>query len=141
MFGDAKPTRIHFEALLLMRRSVQLREFYRAVREDPRPKIFMGPEWNSGAAKMLGATHLVTPTRDLLDHTDRLLAQLRGRQFEILLYGAGMAGNIPAIRHWEDNTDRTYVNLGSALDPLFYRRTRNQQLGTEELKAMFKGML
>lgn len=141
MFGDAKPYRIHFEALLLMRRSPELLDFYRAVRHDRRKKVFMGPAWNARGAKMLGAEHLEVPTTDLLKHSDDILRQLAKSDFEVLLFGAGMAGNIPAIRCWNENPDRTFVNLGSALDPLFFRRTRNQQLQNPELRYMFRELL
>lgn len=141
MFEGANPTRIHFEALLLMRNSPELVGFYRAVKQDTRRKLFMGPAWNAGAAKMLGADFLETPTHDLLSHADRLLAELRERPFDVLLYGAGMAGNIPAIRCWELHPERTFINLGSAMDCLFHHRTRNQQLSTAEARQMFKELL
>lgn len=139
MFEGAELTRLHFEALLLMRESAELVDFYRAVKEDPRRKLFMGPSWNAGAAKMLGAGHLITPmTSDLLAYFRTARISLSDLKFDILLYGAGMAGNIPAIRCWEKYPDRTYVNLGSAMDPLFHGQTRRQQLDMAAATKLFR---
>ena len=142
LFDGWKPNRIHFEALLLMRASRPLVEFYRTVKLDPRRKLFMGPEWNAGAAKMLGAEHLVTPLAAHAEWSSYQYEQeLAKREFDILLYGAGMKGNIPAIRSWDFHPERTYINLGSAMDPLFYRRTRRQQLPMADLHALFRELL
>lgn len=143
LVADAKPEFVHFEALLLMRESPQLVNFYRTVKEDSRKKLYMGPAENAGAAKMLGAEHLVTPMQNLYGHVDRLAADLVDiRDFEVLLYGAGMAGNIPAVKCWEANPERTYINLGSALDPLFGRgKSRRQQIPVERAKKLFKELL
>jgi hypothetical protein len=138
---DAEPDFLHFESLLLMRESEALVNFYRAVKQDPRKKMFMGPWWNRDAAKMLDADFLETPTKDLFAHVDVLARQLTSRKFDVLLYGAGMAGTIPAVKCWERFPERTYVNLGSAMDPLFYRRTRRQQLATGQARALFSDLL
>lgn len=133
---------LHFETLLLMRESEALVEFYRAVKGDTRRKLFMGPVECAGAAKMLGAAHLATPMHDLFRHVDRLTHELETREFDVLLYGAGMAGNIPAVRNWWAHQDRTYVNLGSAMDPLFMgRRSRRQQISPERARGMFRELL
>ena len=138
IFEGAEPTRLHFEALLLMRESAELVDFYRAVKQDTRRKLFMGPAWNAGAARMLEATHLVTPMGDLWGQRNRLLNELQHFDFDVLLYGAGMAGNSPAIRCWEKYPERTYVNLGSAMDPLFHGRTRRQQLDMVAATRLFR---
>lgn len=130
LIGDGQPVYLHFEALLLMRESPVLREFYRAVKQDPRKKLYMGPAENAGAAKLLGAEHLITPMTDLYSHCEKWLTDaLLTRDFDVLLYGAGMAGNIPVVHCWEKHPERTFINLGSGLDPLFMnRKTRRQQI-------------
>lgn len=143
LLGKWKPEFLHFEALLLMRESAELVDFYRAVKEDPRKKLYMGPVECRGAAAMLGAEHLVTPMHDLLGHVDRLTKELEQREFDVLLYGAGMAGNIPAVRNWwKHQQHRTYINLGSAMDVLFMRhKTRRQQISPERARVLFKELL
>jgi hypothetical protein len=141
LVGDADPTWLHFEALLLMRESAALVDFYRAVKEDPRRKMFMGPAGNAGAARMLGAEFIETPMENLLAHTGALTDELITRDFDVLLYGAGMAGNIPAIQCWERFPERTYVNLGSAMDPLFRGRSRRQQIPADRARRLFSDLL
>jgi hypothetical protein len=101
----------------------------------------MGPGWNREAADMLDADFLETPTRDLFRQVNFLTGQLTSRDFDILLYGAGMAGTIPAVASWWRFPDRTYINLGSAMDPLFYKRTRRQQLSHERARYLFRDLL
>lgn len=145
LMKDAHPqmVRIHFESLLLMRESSFLVDFYRTVKEDSRKKLFMGPEGNRGAAEMLGADFLPTPMSNLMAWKDDLRAELLRRDFDILLYGAGMAGNIPVVDCWTEHPERTYVNLGSAMDILFRGRSRRQQIAADVAKRMFqeKGLL
>ncbi len=141
MIGDANPNWIHFEALLVMRESKALVDFYRAVKRDDRRKLYMGPKHLAPTAHMLGAyKHIVTPMKDLFKEVDQLTEILMKEEFDILLYGAGMAGNIPAIRVWEAFPDRTFVNLGSAMDILFGQRTRKQQLPKAIARRMFAGL-
>lgn len=141
MIEPHSPARIHFESLLLMRESTLLVDFYRAVRKDARRKLFMGPEENRGAAKMMGADFLPIPLTNLHEARWDVYDALCARNFDVLLYGAGMAGNIPVIDYWSENRDKTYVNLGSAMDPLFRGKSRRQQLPTDTLRRMFADLL
>jgi len=141
LLGDAHPLLLHFESLLLMRESEELVDFYRAVKEDPRKKLFMGPAGNAGAAAMLGAEFLEVPMTNLLLHTGRLSDELITRDFDVLLYGAGMAGTIPAARCFQKFPQRTFINLGSAMDPLFRGTTRRQQLTTARARALFAELM
>lgn len=142
LIAGARPREwVHFEALLLMRPSRALVDFYRAVKRDPRRKVFMGPAGNAGAAKMLGAEFVESPMGGLMDHTGRLTDELITREFDVLLYGAGMAGHIPVANCFEAHPERTYVDLGSAMDPLFRGRSRRQQLDTGTARRLFRGLL
>jgi hypothetical protein len=128
---------LHFEALLLMRETPALIDFYRAVKEDKRRKLFMGPLSNSGVASLLGASCLATPLTGVHLDVDELTLYLLTSDFDILLFGAGMAGNIPAVRCWEQHPERTYINLGSALDPLGRGTSRKQQISPERARHLF----
>ncbi len=132
---------VHFEALLLMRESAELVEFYRALREDSRRKAFLGPHACAGAARMLQADHVVTPMRDLLAHVDRLTQALLLGNYEVVIYGAGLAGNIPVARWWERTEHATAIHVGSAMDPLFRGVTRRQQLRMGPARELFQEML
>jgi hypothetical protein len=141
LIGKAEPKWLHFEALLLMRESSALFEFYRAVKEDSRRKLYMGPASHAKAAKMMGAAHLVTPMGGLFRQWTSLQEKLFDLQFDVLLYGAGMAGSLPVISCWDLFPDRTYINLGSAFDPLcLERKTRRQQVSPVRARAFFAGL-
>ena len=142
LIGTAEPNWLHFEALLLMRESADLVNFYAAVKRDQRRKAFMGPASHAGAAKMLGAEHIVTPmTEDLLGWFDHAAPKLWEMNFDVLLYGAGMASHVPVAQCWEFLPERTYVNVGSAMDPLFRGRTRQQQLDAHRARKLFAPLL
>ena len=130
---------LDFAALLLHRRSEALAYFYRAVRDDDRAKVLMGPAEMAPAARMLNATHVPTVMSPYLhEHTERMVGTLSNLDFSVLLYGAGMAGNVAAVRMWQKFRNRTYINIGSALDPLFRGRTRTQQLDKFTARELLK---
>lgn len=132
---------LHFEALLLMRVSDALLKFYRQVRQDRRRKIFIGPADNAGAAKMMHADHLIVPDRDLFQHVKWIKSRLDYIDPQLVLWGAGMAGNIPVVEHWAEHPDRTYIALGSAMDPLFRGRSRSNQIRQDQAAKLFKELL
>jgi hypothetical protein len=140
--GGAPFRWLHFETLLLMRESAVLVDFYRTVKADTRRKVYMGPAKNASAARFLGASHLITPmVANLHSQIRQVTDTLEMMDFDILLYGAGMAGNVAAVESWSRHRDRTYISLGSALDPLFSGKTRTQQLPQSKLQAMFRPLL
>lgn len=141
LLAGHRPTFLHFESLLLMRRSEALVNFYKTVQADSRRKLYMGPAGHVGAAKMLGADHLITPMGGVLPAVGKIRDELTERDFDVLLWGAGMASYIPVVQHWEFHRDRTYINLGSAMDPLFTGKTRIVQLSAREAREMFKELL
>ena len=67
--------------------------------------------------------------------------------FDVLLWAAGMAGTIPVVRLWEKFPSRTYINLGSAMDPLTRSATepkgytRSGQLSHARAKEFFRELL
>lgn len=130
LMSGVRGTMLHFESLLLMRDTPELLAFYRAVRNDNRRKLLLGPaEWFD-LAKLLKCKFLIVPMMpNLIDIAPQIAAELKRMNFDVLLYGAGMAGHVAVIDCWKEHPGRTYVNLGSALDPATPRgRTRKQQL-------------
>lgn len=136
---------LHFEALLLMRESEALVDFYRAIKEDPRRKVFIGPQSCAGAAKMLDADHCIVPITPDLHRYFEQASTMRlwdaVEREEILLYGAGMAAHPQVVECWKRRPDLTYVNLGSAMDPLFRGATRRQQISRDRARALFRELL
>lgn len=136
LVGAREPNWLHFEALLLMRQSAELADFYRAVKQDKRRKLFFG--FSPAAAAFLDADLLPCSWNGGLQRAELLIIEdeLMRRDFEVLYYGAGMAGTIPVVKCWQQHPERTYVNLGSALDPICGRKTRQQQLTPASAQAM-----
>ncbi len=129
---------LHFEALHL-RASPMLLDFYRAIKASSKRKLYMGPAANMGAADMLGADHLLTPMRGL--NIDAHTTALIGSHAEIVMFGAGMAGMVAAIRCADKFPDHTYIHIGAALDPLFRGPSRSRHMTTAQARALFLGLL
>ncbi len=147
-YGDlmahaSSPRLIMFDALLLMRETAALLGFYRAVRNDARHKLLLGPVAWQPLADLLRCEFLALPMMpNLIDIAPQIAAELKRRGFDILLYGAGLAGHVAVIDCWLAHPTRTYVNVGSALDPACSRgRTRTQQLAPHRAKSFLEGIL
>jgi len=135
---------LHFEALLLNRESDALVDFYRAVREDTRRKMHLGQDTPSReTADFLCAHHqwMTCPRGGVYDELGDIVAAIESAAPDVLLFGAGLAGLVAAVRYWVKHPDSTCIHLGSALDPLFFGKTRNGQLSQYKCMEMFKDML
>jgi len=128
---------LHPEALLLMRESEPLVDFWRAVREDPRRKAYFGPSENNETAKALGCEHVRTRMKFVLEDARHYQENLQRGDWDVLLFGAGLAGMIPAFRCWQRHPERTFIHVGSALDPVGRGRSRHQQLSQARAQALF----
>lgn len=139
LIGNAKPQWLHFETLLLMRETNALISFYRAVRLDTRKKLLMGPPHWAPAASYLKAEFIPIPISPYLfrDHL-HIIRKILEKDFDVFLYGAGMAGNIPVIDYWSLHPEKTFINLGSALDPLARGKTRSSQLSSGQASRLFR---
>jgi hypothetical protein len=130
---------LHYEAPLLMRTSKPLLDFYKTIRQDTRKKAFLGPKANEEACKLLDAQFIEYPRH--YQSLSEIANILDGHRFDILISGAGMGSAVPIYDDWIRHRERTYINVGSAFDPLFTGRTRSYQLGMETARAFFKELL
>jgi len=136
------PNWLHFECLLIMSESQAVVDFYRAVKEDCRRKVLVGRPEMDRAAFMLGAEYVPIPmTTNLLPYVDYMVAEVERHEPEVVLYGAGMAGNIAAALLKQRHPDWTLVSIGSALDPIFVGRTRTDQLSQLQAHHLFRDLL
>lgn len=132
---------VHFEALLLMRESERLLDFYRAIRADTRRKLYVGPLENMPGADLLNADYMAIPMQNLFAQLDEVERRLQDREYEVMIWGAGMAGSILAERAFFEHPDRTFINIGSGLDPLFRGKSRSQQLPPDRARAFMAEFL
>ncbi len=137
------PKWLRFDALLLMRETDALLGFWRAVREDPRRKLLLGPASWFPLAELLRCDFLALPMMpNLVDIAPQITKELARQSFDVLLYGAGIGGHVAVVDCWSAHPGRTYVNIGSALDPACSRgRTRSQQLAPASAKAFLNRLL
>ena len=84
---------------------------------------------------------MIVPDQDLFQHVAWIKSRMECIDPQLVLYGAGMAGNIPVVEHWQEHLDRTYIALGSAMDPLFRGRSRSNQIRQDQAQKLFKELL
>jgi len=126
---------IHVEALLIHRRSLQLAQFYRDLAKDDRPKVYVSAERMTSAALALGADHLVIPESNAYEQTRSIAERIRNSSWEIVLYSAGYATKPIMAAAW--SPERTQIDLGSALDPVYVGATRTGQLSKHDAGEFF----
>jgi hypothetical protein len=138
-----KANLLHYEALLMVRESPALVDFYRAVKQSPQRKLFLGRPSNADAARMMDAAFFAYPEH--YDDLDEVLAIgdviSVYKEFDLLLFGAGMAGNVVAGNLWREHPARSYISVGSAMDPLFSGVSRSNQLPPQRARALFQELL
>lgn len=138
---------LHFECLLLHRQSAELLEFYRSIKQNQRTKAFIGGWKLYGASVMLGVNNnLYSVVDDRNAHAEKHRIAHLSRFYtevywDILLLSAGRASKLIAAALAPQFPDRTIIELGSALDPLFIGRTRGEQLDPEVAREFFKELL
>jgi len=134
---------LHFECLLIHRLSPELLEFYRVLKADSRRKALLaGPQVAEVGSIMLGAVPLIChPNNAHLTAKRDTVFLGEPTKWDILLLSAGRASKMIAAALAPKFPDRTIIELGSALDPLFVGRTRSEQVETEKAREYFKGLL
>jgi hypothetical protein len=130
---------VHTEALLIHRHSEALVEFYRTLRADKRRKVLVGPlrlvEGAGLLASGMVSVHETTANTDV----DRVLDRIGGMAWEVLLTACGRASKLIAGELATRYPERTIIELGSGLDPLFVGRTRSEQLPMHVAKSAVSG--
>lgn len=132
---------LHSEALLIHRLSEPLIRFYSILRKlPPDQKVLVAPWKNAGAAEMLRCEHVATHlTHASSSHEmTRILHPLRdGPPWKVCLLGCGRAGKLLAGALVSQYPDRTVIDIGSAMDVLFYGQTRSGQVLQADARAYF----
>lgn len=140
LLGAWRPWMLHFETLLLMRRTRALYDFYRTVQHSPLRKALLGPPWMKETARKLGAVHIQTELGGLHARAWFYEHALISEKFQLLLFAGGLAVNLPVVHCWQRHPQRTYIHVGSAFDPLT-KTTRSQQLAPVDARAYYRGVL
>lgn len=126
---------LHVEALLLHRRSDALRAFYAAAADDRRRKVYVAPAALAQGAELLGADHYEVPASNAYERAEEIAAELDEERWQVVYLSAGYASKLIVAEGWR--AGRSYIDLGSALDPLYRSEsTRTGQLTQAEARAL-----
>ena len=128
---------LHYETFLLMRLTKELRDLYRVIATDPRPKVLIAPSRLAGAANLLRAKHVQVPLRGACGVVQELVYSLQHKEWEVALFCSGRSAKLAMAALCQEFPERTYLDLGSALDPLFGFQTRTGQVSTKQAWEYF----
>jgi hypothetical protein len=126
------------DTLLLHDETERLAGFYAALIRDGRKKVFVGPRQMHRATALLGcARHIEVPRPNAFSAYQRVLDEILAEAAEVYLFCAGLASKVWIADLLKANPAATCIDLGSALDPLYFGRTRASQISTEQAKEFF----
>lgn len=135
-------------APLLMTLTPALIQFYGALRNDTRRKVLVSSSLvATEAPQMLQADSFIIPgpedNRDPGEFLPQLSGQLNERDDDILILAAGPKSNLLLghLLRYPSAADKTFINIGSGLDPLFLGKTRSEQVEPEAAREYFKELL
>lgn len=119
----------------------KVKDFYQAVREDDRYKIFVGPEKLNILGKILKCqNHIAVPELNAFSEYERVLKELRSiiklNEPCIVMFSAGMMAKSLIAECLEENKNITCLDLGSAWDPLI-SQSRTNQIGRGQMLELY----
>lgn len=124
--------------------AADLRKFYMTLRESKRKKVFVGPARLEGVVRLLKCDqHVVVPVVNAFAEYDRINTELAGALAEgcIGLFSAGMPSKALIHEAVVRVPKATYIDTGSAFDPVFVGRTRTPQACMVRAREFYKGLL
>lgn len=142
-----KPNFTDFDLFLSVENNMQddkLLNFYKAVKQSNKNKLFIGPKRLHGVIDMLDIDeYIVTPVENCFDKYEEIKNKLLSRisDDDIVIFACGKTSK-PLCRDilaLEKNT--TIIEAGSAFDPIFVEITRSKQCSTEQCKEYYKELL
>lgn len=139
LFAGCRP--LHVDALHLHRLDESLLRFYRAAAADTRHKMYVAPLNLAAGAGMLRATHLPVLEYGASGHIDATVEQALEQEPEVVFVSAGYSTKPIIAALAAARPAGTYIDLGSALHPLFVGQTRRGQAPTDEARAFFEELL
>lgn len=121
-----------------------VKEFWRAVRESPHRKILVAPARLAGIRRLLQISeHVEIPVRNAFQAYAGIGRRLRGlcSASDIFVFCAGMPGKVWMADLLKVRRDIWCIDAGSAFDALFFTQTREGQIGTADLQALYGDMM
>jgi hypothetical protein len=138
LLRGVEPELVHIEALRAGRGKAL--PFYKAAAADRRAKVFVGPERLAGAARLLGAAHLLVPLAAAHEDAHRVAQIVAAGEYEVAFFAAGRGGKIMQGLLTETAPALTQVDVGSGLDVLFteLRRGTDRGVDVEKLRGEYR---
>lgn len=117
---------------------VKVKDFYDAIRDDNRNKIYVGPKRLDVVAKLLRAEHIVVPDINCFDKYDEILKALLGELDDnsIVMFSAGMPAKAMIAECLKARDNITCLDLGSAFDSII-GQTRTEQISRGEILELY----
>jgi len=123
-------------------RGPELKGFYGAIREDSRTKIFVGPKRIQPEQFLQLRNRIDVPMLDAFNDVDRIISecvdQAKIEDAPVFLMSCGFVSCILSEAVARANPRATVIDLGSAIDPILFGRTRKSQLPTSELRNFYR---
>lgn len=127
----------------------KVKDFYQAIREDERRKVYVGPKRLGVVAKLLKAEHVIVPDINCYGSYDKIMEELRSKITvegwngnDIIMFSAGMPSKamIFDLLKRESGKNYTCLDLGSAWDPII-GQTRTEQVSRGQILELYSDWL
>ena len=121
-------------------RTQELKDLYRAIRGDTRQKVFVGPKRLHPESFLQLEQRISTPMVNAFKSIGDLTKQVQEAAKQtnpVFLLSCGFTSCVLSQRILQENPNATIIDLGSALDPLLFGKTRKSQLTTSELRDFY----
>jgi hypothetical protein len=142
-----QPDMVYFDALLSHEDQFlteDLKEFYKLLKDDPRPKYYFARERMREAAKVFNMEFIPVPYPNSYGYLGQVKVQVRNiaRPGIIILFSCGMLSKVMIYEAYKMCQDMTVLDMGSAFDPMFVGDTRSNEAGQHfKVKQFFKDVL
>lgn len=120
-----------------------IKDFYTAIRESTKHKVFIGPNKLIGVSGLLKSGFIETPASNSFASYSYLWDRL-GRVLTkggIYIFSIGLTSKVLIAKALESCPDITCIDAGSSFDPLFIGQTRTYQVQREQLQALYADLL
>ncbi len=127
------------------RLSKDVHQFYKALAEDDRRKVYVATPPLAAGADFMRADFITFPegqeAQDDLDLHDQISEQIIREGYEIVILSAAHAEKFIAAQVVPSCPFVTVIDIGSALDPMFVGPTRSGQMPMTVLHWFYKDLL
>ena len=136
-----------FDALLLHEDAYltpDLKEFYRVLRDDTRPKYYFARDRMVEAARKFKMNFIAVPYPNSYDYVEAVIGKVKeiAKPGAVILFSCGMLAKIMIYECYKICKDMTVLDMGSAFDPLFVGSTRSaDEQQHERVKSYYADIL